>query len=137
MRYNTFNTYERKGVYLVGGRKAQQLEGCLGCHQWWCLQSHWISKLASRRTYCTPQQSREERIFVILASEPLQKREIKCNAQVPDRKNWHKFSHCWLAKVRKLRCSKHFCHRCFLNPYSGAYLLPGCMKLWFDCIPLF
>ena len=33
MRYNTFNTYERKGVYLVGGRKAQQLEGCLGCHQ--------------------------------------------------------------------------------------------------------
>lgn len=33
MRYNTFNTYGGKGLYLVGGRSTQQLEGRLGGHQ--------------------------------------------------------------------------------------------------------
>lgn len=33
MRYNTFNTNDVKGLYLVVGRSAQQLEGRLGGHQ--------------------------------------------------------------------------------------------------------
>lgn len=110
----------------------------MGGHQRQGLRSHPVLQRASRWTHCAAQQSRKKCLACLRAGQPLQKREGKCDAQVPDRQFGPQLSDGTVAEGRGVNCTQHLLDCGSGDTHPGGHLLLGSMsRATYACIFLF